>query len=433
MKKVLFLNGPSQDPSDRFAGRPTPLLYAIAPTIDAIDHGSLNLSYATPIFDPWFYTEGERGEKVKAEIRKLLQGVDILCGSAIYDSLYPTLQLFGVAKEFNPTITTILGGPHFDEIHQLEHFNEVNQNPHLVDFAVAGDGEYILMELLRELSGNNNADLGLIADKSKGKGWLYSHRGFVQVDSPMSLDELPFIPLHIAPDEHRRYSDTYTEKRDRLPAVQMMAQRGCPYSCSFCSERRKLAYHNVRSVENLLAEVWLRKGQGIEYVFFDDSTFGAYPFLAALLTELGKTGMKFGCLNRFNHLQNPKVLEMYRKAGFTYFYCSIEQFDNSVLRSMVKAQKTQQITQSVKTLNEFGFQLGVSMLYGIPSETQESITTTLDFTQEWVERGLIKLVGESLLSYHPGTPEGKRLEGQRAVTQGFNRTPPNIDYPWNRF
>jgi len=53
MKKVLFLNGPSQDPSDRFFGWSTSLLYAIAPTIKAVNDGFLDIEVAGEIFDPW--------------------------------------------------------------------------------------------------------------------------------------------------------------------------------------------------------------------------------------------------------------------------------------------------------------------------------------------------------------------------------------------
>ena len=154
--------------------------------------------------------------------------------------------------------------------------------------------------------------------------------------------------------------------------------------------------------------------------------------LKELLSELGKTGMQFGCLNRFNHLMNPKVVELYSEAGFNYFYCAIEQFDNLALASMVKNQKTSQIVQSVNTLHECGFKLGVSLLYGFEFETEKSVLATLDFTKEWVDRGLIQLVSESLLSYHPGTAQGKSAEGQRAIAEGFNRVPPNLGFPWNR-
>ena len=50
-RKILFVNGPSQDPSDRFFGWPTPLLYAIAPTVQAVRNGDINLDVLYTISD----------------------------------------------------------------------------------------------------------------------------------------------------------------------------------------------------------------------------------------------------------------------------------------------------------------------------------------------------------------------------------------------
>jgi radical SAM superfamily enzyme YgiQ (UPF0313 family) len=430
-QKVLLVNGPSQDPGDRFFGWPTPLLYAIAPTVEAIRGGLLNLSLADKIFDPWCYVEGVHSQEIKSSFRDKLEreGADIVCVSATYDSLYPTLQLFAEAKKLNPRIVTILGGPHFDEVHNISALSDIFRHPELIDYAIAGDGEIALRELLKELSIKETANLQTVAENSTGRVWVYNNRGqSVSINKPLVLDELPFIPIELASDSHRLDFDVFTDEQGTiLPTIQMIAARGCPYSCSFCSERKELAYPNVRSIGNIIQEIELRKQQGFRVVFFDDSTFGAYPKLLDLLHELKNTGMKFGSLNRFNHLTNPKLVEEFREAGFVYFYCAIELYDDEALRRMMKFQTTSHIIRGMRNLADFGFTLGVSLLYGLPYETEESIQATLDFTEEWVERGVIKLVSESVLSFHPGTPEG------RDKNYSFDRTPPNLGYPWNRF
>jgi radical SAM superfamily enzyme YgiQ (UPF0313 family) len=162
-------------------------------------------------------------------------------------------------------------------------------------------------------------------------------------------------------------------------------------------------------------------------VMFDDSTFGLYPHLPALLTELGRTGMKFGCLNRFDHLVRADLLDAYRNAGFDYFYCAVEQFDDPVLKQMTKAENTARMQASIRQLHEHGFVLGVSLLYGLPYETRESVEQTLDFVGRWVDAGTIRLVSQSVLSFHPGTPAGRHLD------KGFDTTPPNQGFPFDQF
>ena len=96
VKKILFVNGPSQDPSDRFFGWPTSLLYAIAPTVQAIKDGELRLDYVPKIFDPIWYVEQNNSEKIKSEFKKILEkeNVGVVCASTTYDSLSNSAVIF---------------------------------------------------------------------------------------------------------------------------------------------------------------------------------------------------------------------------------------------------------------------------------------------------------------------------------------------------
>lgn len=425
-RKILFVNGPSQDPSDRFFGWPTPLLYAIAPSVKAIKDGKIDLEVHPKIFDPVWYVEGKNSEQIKEEFSELVknENISIVCATTTYDSLYPTMQLFAVAKSINPNLVTILGGPHFDEIHSTR-LNEV-QRGKVVDFGVAGDGEYVLKALPEAISKDRLSDLN--PREISGRAFIYHGNSNHRTSGTLlDLDSLPFMPIELVDKRH----DHDFEGSLEFPTIQMIAQRGCPYSCTCCSERRDLAFPNSRSIESILAEIDLRKSQGFKGIFFDDSTFGAYQSeqggIEELLKALESTRMRFGSLNRFNHLSNRSLVELYKRAGFDYLYCSIEQLDDAVLKQMSKGQKVSQIESSLKLLQETGIKVGVSLLYGLPYETELSLRKTLDFTKKWVDKGVIVLVSESVLSYHPGTPEGlgKDLE--------FNRTPPNIGHPFNRF
>ncbi len=426
-KRVLFVNGPSQDACDRFFGWPTSLLYAIAPTVDAMKRGELDVDFEPSLFDPVSCIEGVNANEVYCAFDERISDVDIICASATYDSLYPTVRLLARAKELRPEVVTILGGPHFDEVHDRPHASDVWNSRSPVDFGIAGDGEYALLALIQALSTNRIGDLSL--DNVAGKAWVYTRGGRAMTSGkPLDLDVLPFMQTDLADTtRHRNSFDVFAADGAILPTVQMIAKRGCDYGCEFCSESRHLAYPNVRSIQSIVEEVELRRSQGYEAVFFDDSTFGLYPQLRALLSELASTGMVFGCLNRFNHLKSERILQAYREAGFVYFYCSIEQFDDKPLKLMNKAQDTRTISKSMSVLSEYGFMLGVSLLYGLRGEDESTIRSTLDFVQHWVAEGTVRLVSESVLSFHPGTPAGRALAGT------FSRTPPNQGFPFDRF
>lgn len=425
--RVIFVHGPTQDADSRYYGWPTSLLYAISPTIDAIRSGQLSLEVVPRLYEPYHFTDGINEKEVLLEWDKSLNDVDIICASVTYDSLYPTICLLKHAKKKNPNTITIVGGPHIDEVHADPKFScEVMQQDE-IDFIIAGDGEYALLAVLNGLARGDNYHSWFDKSKTCGTFKVYYHgKPIITLDTPLDLDLLPPLPMEMA-DNLRRRSNLARLLRysELLPATEMIAHRGCVFGCDCCSERRMPV--NAKSIDSIIEEVDLRKRQGFRAVFFNDSTFGNYPHLKQLLAQLGKTGMKFGCLNRFDKLINYKLLEHYKRAGFVYFYCAIEQFDDSMLKEIKKAENTERISVSMQLLNELDIKVGVSLLYGMPFETRESVGRTIDYVEHWINTGTIRLVSQAILTFHPGTPFRNHL------SQGFNRVPPNIGYPFNRF
>lgn len=436
--KVLFMNGPSQDKSDRLFGLPTSLLYAIAPSVQAMNNGLLEAQYYPTIFDPWVCTD-ENYSVVERNLCSIIehQSINVLCVSLTYDDVYPVFRLLYAVKQKFPETIVVAGGPHFDELTELPEYRQEAIGPSKpVDFVISGDGEFLLLELLQSLTHISEVDISEVAKKASGRGWIYdAHGNMASVSTPLNLDSLPFLPIELSADQHRQDFDIFMQGSEVVPTAQMIAIRGCPQSCLYCSEQRGLAYPNHRSLENILQEVYLRKSQGYGAIFFDDSTFGAYPHLDNLLIELGQTGMQFGCLNRFDRVQKPDMLEKFSRAGFTYMYCSIEHLDSVTLKMMGKNQSVKHITTSLKLFEGSSIKLGVPLMFGFQHETEYSIKTTLDFTAGWVKKGVVTLVGQSLLTFHPGTPEGKSSLARKIINAGggFNRPYLHTGYPWNQF
>ena len=426
-KCVLFINGASQDPRHAYFGWPTSLLYAIGPSVEAMRTGQLDMLCEPELFDTGKWISPIDDVAIFAAFDERLANVDILCASATYDSLWPVLRLFQRAKNRKPEVVTLLGGPHVDEIHELGRFNDADIHHDIVDYAIAGDAELALLALLRGLATGKDGPVRYPSKMPEGVFSTYHHGQRIDGGGrPLELDALSPIQIELADTASRRSNLARLLCRpDLSPVVETIAQRGCVYACECCSERRIPLNH--RSIDSIIAEVDLRKRQGFQVVFFSDSTFGKYRPLPDLLRELRRTGMKFGCLNRFDLLANPTLLNAYKEAGFAYFYCAIEQYDDSVLRGITKAENTAQIKASMALLHDLGFMLGVSLLYGLPGESRGSIERTLDFVGEWVDRGLIRLVSQSALSLRPAPPLGRKFG------KSFDSAPPHRGFPFDAF
>jgi hypothetical protein len=98
-----------------------------------------------------------------------------------------------------------------------------------------------------------------------------------------------------------------------------------------------------------------------------------------------------------------------------------------VLQGLTKSESTERMELSTRRLYEREFAVGVSLLYGLRNESRRSVDRTLDFVGNWVDRGLIRLVSQSALSLHPGTPVGCGLD------ETFDKAPPHRSFPFNQF
>lgn len=431
MNTILFMNGPSQDHCDRFYGMPTSLLYAISPTVQAIKNGEIEATYVDSVYDPVWYVEGINDIEVKIKYLNLIQNVTIIAASATCDSLYPTLQLLRIAKTTSDKIITILGGPYVDEVWNIPYQSiEITNESSPVDIAVAGDGEYILKQLILNISKSRNLLDDVVDVPGLFRVWIKGLDKFVVYNhKKLELDKIPYYPIELIDSSHHQYDyDIFrNENGEIIKAVQIIAQRGCVYDCNFCSESRRMVDVNSRSVRSLINEIEIRLVQDYRAIFFDDSTFGAYKYKDIFLDQISKYNLSFGCLNRFNLLTEYFEVEKYRKAGFVYFYCSIEQYDDDMFMMMNKNMSKKDISKSLHVLKALNITIGVSVLYGLMGEKRKTLESTREFIRYWVDEGVIILVSESIYSYHPGSIYSKK---ERYL---YDRVPPNNEYPFNRF
>ncbi|TBR17175.1 B12-binding domain-containing radical SAM protein, partial [bacterium] len=152
----------------------------------------------------------------------------------------------------------------FGGIHPTLVPEEVMRNS-FIDYAIVGEGEYALLELVE--SGFNKNKIPQI------KNVCYK-KNEVVVCNPLrapiaDLDTLPFPDKELFYEKMPYLKKSYT----------IVTGRGCPHGCSYCcngylNKIYNRGYLRRRSAENVIAELdWAVKKYGIKHVYFDDSTF----------------------------------------------------------------------------------------------------------------------------------------------------------------
>jgi anaerobic magnesium-protoporphyrin IX monomethyl ester cyclase len=278
-------------------------------------------------------------------------------------------RISGLIREINPDIKIIAGS-----FHPTFCPEEVMQNPD-IDFVIRGEGEIPLTNLMKELKQDN--------PKWETVPGIYyrDQNGHVRnnpgVNLIADLDELPFpardLVINCDYDIYRMHNISTT--------------RGCPYTCSFCADRR---FWNGkvrrRSVGNVIQEIELLKKQyKVDSIDFVDGTFTydrkyLETFCRTLIDK--KLDISWGCTARYDNI-DEELLKLMKQAHCYGLYFGLESGSERILKTMDKKLTLENILKVSKMVRESGITCISSVILGVPDETKEDIDKTLNLMKKF--------------------------------------------------
>lgn len=321
-----------------------------------------------------------------------------------------------IAKELNPDTLVITGGPHAT----LSTENALACPD--IDLAVRGEGEMTLVELL------NARGAGAAPDDIAGTAYRRGGRVLYappRVNMP-DLDELPF-PAESAPQVLRDYA-LYP-----IDAFQFIfATRGCPYSCTFCESKAIWTQQTRwRSPQNVVREIKALRERGLNYVYFDDDTFGIQNRYIKELCNLMETelpGLRWGC-EMTVAISKAESLEYMRRAGCIKVMMGVESGNNEMLRKVKKAQTIEKAYSAVRLYREKGIEIQTFFMIGFPEETESTLQDTLSAIKK-IDADYIVL---SVFTPYPGSQLFQVCKELGVVGDDFDVTYYNHQSPENCF
>lgn len=245
---------------------------------------------------------------------------------------------------------------------------EVMQNPD-IDFIIRGEGEIPLLHLVRELkkdSPNWETVPGIHYRDQDGQ--IRSNPG---VDLLSNLDELPFLARDLV------MNCDYSIYRDHC----MSTARGCPYTCSFCADRKLWGgVVRRRSMDNVFEELRLLKDTyDINQVDFVDGTFTfdkeyLQTFCNTMIGQ--KLNIRWRCTARYDNL-NEDLIKLMKLANCSGLYFGLESGSERILRAIGKKMGIEEIISVSEMVYDSGIFSATSILLGLPDETREDLEATL--------------------------------------------------------
>lgn len=189
----------------------------------------------------------------------------------------------------------------------------------------------------------------------------------------------------------------------------VMATRGCPFRCAYCSNEAKLDIMQglgdnmrYRSPQNVLDEVChLRDEYGAQSIYFIDDIFTMNrEWLARFCDEYGKRcNLPFKIQIQVKTVDYER-LAMMREVGLYSIVVGVESGDPEIRKKVLaKRISNDDILRVFRDADSLGIETGSYNIIGVPGESEESIRRSIEFNKELnPDRSIV-----SIFTPFPGT------------------------------
>jgi len=360
-KKVLLIIPPwvvGEDKNlfnDVVASWPSLGLAYIAAVLERAGHSVSYLDYSAER-----YTVGD----TVSVLGRYSEKFDFIGLTATTPTINNALAIASRAKEIFPEAKIIIGGVHASVLP-----DEVMASP-VVDFVAIGEGEETMLELV---SGQEASTILGLCYKEDGRIIKNDLRPLIP-----DLDSIPLPAYHLLPMDKYHPSVGFYK---RLPAMLLMATRGCPGQCTFCHNTFRGRIRK-RPAKKVIEEIKiLQRDYKIKEIAFYDDTFTLFRDVVKEfcdIVEAEKIDITWSCFTRVDRIDEDLLRSM-KRAGCHSILFGVESADEQILQNITKGISLDRVVAAVKLARRVGLETRASFMIGNQGETEETIKKTIDF------------------------------------------------------
>jgi radical SAM superfamily enzyme YgiQ (UPF0313 family) len=261
------------------------------------------------------------------------------------------------------------------------------------DCVIIGEGDATLAELIDRLEARSlptpdphpasrSENLGQIAGiaylDSAGEAARTPPRPVIT-----KLDALPFPAWDLV--DRAQYAAIW-RRHHGYYSMNLVTTRGCPFHCNWCAKPIWGQRYNVRSAQNVVAEmVWLKENFAPDHIWFMDDIMGIQDkWIEEFADHLDAAGLRipFKSLNRVDLLLRGRTIPALARAGAHIVWVGAESGSQKILDAMEKGTQVEQIYEATRQLHAHGVKVAFFLQFGYPGETREDIELTLKMVRD---------------------------------------------------
>ncbi len=308
-----------------------------------------------------------------------------------------------IIKEISSDIHVVTGGNYAHTS-----YDEVLKD-HNIDFVVFSEGEIVLTNLV------NNINKKINLQNVNGIAYRNEMSTIVKTNEQEMIKDIDNIPecdrSNFDIDFYSRQGRYFTSRfldRKTTRMTTLVASRGCPQKCTFCSARLvwkgNIRYRNPSLVVDEM--LYLRDTFGTNTFFFvDDNMFSSKKDIINLANEISQRipGISWTCISgmQISSLDNDVVRSIY-KSGCKWFILPIESGDSLTLKIIKKPHTAKIVRNAIDIIRKYeDTWIAGNIITGFPFQTKKDIEDSLNYAKtldlDWIYFfGFIPLPGTKL-------------------------------------
>lgn len=301
---------------------------------------------------------------------------DIVATTAMTPMIYKAQRLLQIAKEECPDAVTVLGG-----IHGTFMFQQVLAEAPWIDAVVRGEGEAVTLNLVRCIEeGRWPAERETV----KGIAFLDESGQVIATPAEPSIKDVDSI----LPDWGILDWKKYIYIPLGVPVATPNMARGCPFTCSFCSQWKFWRDYRVRDPKRVVDEIEeLVKVHGVGFFILADEEpqINKDKFVEFCQELIDRDlGIHWGINTRVTDvMRDEDLLPFYRKAGLVHISLGTEAAAQLNLDRFIKETTIEQNRRAIELLQQNGIVTEAQFIVGLENETRETLEETYQMVMDW--------------------------------------------------
>ncbi|MEM1315672.1 MAG: magnesium-protoporphyrin IX monomethyl ester anaerobic oxidative cyclase [Pseudomonadota bacterium] len=302
---------------------------------------------------------------------------DIVGTTAITPSIYVAEKVLEIARDVAPRALRVLGG-----IHGTFMYKQVFSEAPQVDVIVRGEGEEIFLELCSAV-----AEGRFLEDRRRIKGLAFvDGEEIVATPAASTVKNLDAIDPDWSLLEWEKYIYVPLGVRVAIPNM----ARGCPFTCSFCSQWKFWRDYRVRDPKKVVDEIERLVNEhdvGFFILADEEPTINRKKFIQfceELIARDLPRRVQWGINTRVTDIYRDKeLLSFYRKAGLVHVSLGTEAAAQLKLDQFNKETKVEENKEAIRLLREADIFVEAQFIVGLDNETPETLEETYRMAWDW--------------------------------------------------